>query len=106
MGLIPFLSPISIVYQMDVVRAAGLLVFRKVEQKTEFLLLKASYGIKHWSVTIGHVDPGEDELTTAFRETEEEAGLSRKPSSDRQRMDFTLQCKKPHRWYYQAKNDK
>ena len=29
-------------------------------------------------MTVGHVDPGENELQAAFRETEEEAGLHKK----------------------------
>ena len=40
-------------------------------------MLKASYGTKHWTPPKGHVDPGEDDLTTAYRETEEEAGLEK-----------------------------
>lgn len=71
----------------------------------EYLLLQTSYGEHHWTppkglqqtqsliwennITVfvfifkyhitcllsGHVDPGEDDLTTALRETKEEAGL-------------------------------
>ncbi|MGH0176585.1 UNVERIFIED_CONTAM: hypothetical protein FKN15_005971 [Acipenser sinensis] len=41
----------------------------------EFLLLQTSYGKHHWTPPKGHVDPGEDDLQTALRETQEEAGL-------------------------------
>merc|ERR1712037_186887 len=61
----------------EVVRAAGLLIFRRSQPELQFLLLKANYGERHWSITKGHVDPGEDEFTTALRETKEEAGLTR-----------------------------
>ncbi|XP_054743081.1 bis(5'-nucleosyl)-tetraphosphatase [asymmetrical] [Anastrepha obliqua] len=57
-------------------RAAGLVIFRRVTQQIEYLLLRASYGDFHWSSPKGHVDPGEDDFTTALRETKEEAGYS------------------------------
>ncbi|XP_055390148.1 bis(5'-nucleosyl)-tetraphosphatase [asymmetrical] [Condylostylus longicornis] len=57
-------------------RAAGFLVFRILNNQIEYLLLRASYGIRHWSPPKGHVDPGEDDFTTALRETKEEAGYS------------------------------
>ncbi|CAD6190918.1 unnamed protein product [Caenorhabditis auriculariae] len=60
-----------------VVRAAGLVVYRKLGEKTEFLLLQASYPPHHWTPPKGHVDPGEDEWTAALREVNEEAGLTK-----------------------------
>lgn len=30
-------------------RAAGFLIFRRLNSQTEYLLLKASYGNKHWT---------------------------------------------------------
>ncbi|CAK7293525.1 bis(5'-nucleosyl)-tetraphosphatase [asymmetrical] [Vulpes vulpes] len=63
-------------------RACGLIIFRrrlipKVENPTiEFLLLQASDGIHHWTPPKGHVEPGEDDLETALRETQEEAGIA------------------------------
>lgn len=73
-------------------RAAGLVIYRQIEstKPVEYLLLKASYGSKHWSPPKGHVDPGEDDLTTAMRETKEEAGYG--PSDltvyDQHRMEL------------------
>ncbi|EDW03114.1 bis(5'-nucleosyl)-tetraphosphatase [asymmetrical] [Drosophila grimshawi] len=55
-------------------RAAGFVLFRRLCGQIEYLLLKASYGDFHWSSPKGHVDPGEDDFTTALRETKEEAG--------------------------------
>lgn len=90
-------------------RAAGFLIFRRLNAQIEYLLLKASYGNKHWTPpkgkiftcieidsayptqidkhcsneiksyqlkSPGHVDPGEDDFTTALRETQEEAGYA------------------------------
>ncbi|CAD6997660.1 bis(5'-nucleosyl)-tetraphosphatase [asymmetrical] [Ceratitis capitata] len=57
-------------------RAAGLVIFRRIGEQIQYLLLRASYGDFHWSSPKGHVDPGEDDFTTALRETKEEAGYS------------------------------
>ncbi|KAB7495285.1 Bis(5'-nucleosyl)-tetraphosphatase [asymmetrical] [Armadillidium nasatum] len=57
-------------------RAAGLVIFRRVTQCFEYLLLQTSYGEHHWTPPKGHVDPGESDYETALRETKEEAGLS------------------------------
>ncbi|XP_061788230.1 bis(5'-nucleosyl)-tetraphosphatase [asymmetrical] [Nerophis lumbriciformis] len=62
-------------------RACGFIVFRRLancaspEDNIEYLLLQTSYGQHHWTPPKGHVDSGEDDLTTALRETKEEAGL-------------------------------
>lgn len=78
-----------------VVRAAGLVVFRRFSNRVEFLLLQASYPPHHWTPPkgrrfdaklglltqrsqasgLGHVDPGEDEWVAALRETKEESGI-------------------------------
>ncbi|NWU39078.1 AP4A tetraphosphatase, partial [Hylia prasina] len=67
------------------VRACGLIIYRrlqpaptsKVTDSIEYLLLQTSHGTQVYFSTLlaGHVDPGEDDLQTAFRETQEEAGL-------------------------------
>ncbi|XP_056129612.1 bis(5'-nucleosyl)-tetraphosphatase [asymmetrical] [Lampris incognitus] len=62
-------------------RACGFIVFRRLAasipppDNIEYLLLQTSYGAHHWTPPKGHVDPGEDDLATALRETKEEAGL-------------------------------
>ncbi|XP_077202677.1 bis(5'-nucleosyl)-tetraphosphatase [asymmetrical] [Paroedura picta] len=69
-------------------RACGLIIFRRLREAStppssaatagnniEYLLLQTSYGTHHWTPPKGHVDPGEDDLQTALRETQEEAGL-------------------------------
>ncbi|XP_032252810.1 bis(5'-nucleosyl)-tetraphosphatase [asymmetrical] [Halichoerus grypus] len=63
-------------------RACGLIIFRRrliptVDKPAiEFLLLQASDGIHHWTPPKGHVEPGENDLETALRETQEEAGIA------------------------------
>ncbi|KAJ8395565.1 hypothetical protein AAFF_G00030460 [Aldrovandia affinis] len=60
-------------------RACGLIVFRQLTpppaDNIQYLLLQTSYGKHHWTPPKGHVDPGEDDMATALRETQEEAGL-------------------------------
>ena len=73
-------------------RAAGFVVFRRLENApVEFLLLKASYGTKHWTPPKGHVDPGESDFETALRETVEESGLEAKHLE--QVKDFKVELK-------------
>merc|ERR1712126_181142 len=43
----------------------------------EFLLLQDIQRDHHWTPPKGHLDPGEDFMTAAIRETEEEAGLKK-----------------------------
>ncbi|XP_076751016.1 purine phosphoribosyltransferase family protein Apf [Xylocopa sonorina] len=57
-------------------RACGFVIFRRVQTKIEYLLMQVSYGKHHWTPPKGHVDPGESDMETALRETEEEAGFS------------------------------
>ncbi|XP_076669611.1 purine phosphoribosyltransferase family protein Apf [Andrena cerasifolii] len=56
-------------------RAAGFVVFRRMQGMIEYLLMQTSYGDHHWTPPKGHVDPGESDLDTAVRETKEESGL-------------------------------
>ncbi|KMQ91265.1 bis-5-nucleosyl-tetraphosphatase [Lasius niger] len=37
--------------------------------------MQTSYGQHHWTPPKGHVDPGESDMETALRETQEEAGF-------------------------------
>ena len=75
--------------------AAGLIVFRRmINQSVEYLLLQASYGIKHWSPPKGHLDDGETDLEAAVRETLEEAALAKdvdytilNPADERMRIE-------------------
>lgn len=57
-------------------RSVGFIVFRRLNSQIQFLLLKASNG-GHWSPPKGHVEPGEDDLMTAYRETQEEVGYDK-----------------------------
>ncbi|XP_076037447.1 purine phosphoribosyltransferase family protein Apf isoform X2 [Oratosquilla oratoria] len=57
-------------------RAAGLVVFRRMKKNIEYLLMEASYEKNLWTPPKGHVDPGESDMETALRETCEEAGLT------------------------------
>lgn len=57
-------------------RASGFIIFRRIfNNPVQYLLLQTSYGSHHWTPPKGHVEAGESDEETAFRETEEEAGL-------------------------------
>ncbi|KAI6202452.1 Bis(5'-nucleosyl)-tetraphosphatase [asymmetrical] [Aphelenchoides besseyi] len=60
------------------VSAAGLLIYRVINNTNEYLLLQASYKPYHWTPPKGHVDPGETEWQAAIRETKEEAAIDEK----------------------------
>jgi len=74
--------------------AAGLVVFRRNESNLEYLMLQTSYGEHHWTPPKGHVDfEDEDPLSTAYRETLEEAGLKK---DDLKLYDSTRKMLKYH----------
>jgi 8-oxo-dGTP pyrophosphatase MutT (NUDIX family) len=67
--------------------SAGIIVYRMAENKPRFLLLY--HGGKYWNFPKGHIEPlssfegqvasqKENDIQTAFRETEEETGLKKK----------------------------
>lgn len=55
-------------------RSAGFVLFRRPAGR-EPLFLLLDYG-RHWDFPKGHVEPGEDDLTAARRELEEETGIT------------------------------
>lgn len=55
-------------------KSAGIILFRRDGDGVRFLLIKnAAHG--HWDFPKGHIDPGEDEMQAARRETREECGI-------------------------------
>lgn len=54
---------------------AGFIVYRRTSEGLKFLLLYRRGG--YWNFPKGHFEHGENALSTAFRETEEETGLKR-----------------------------
>ena len=57
--------------------AAGFIVFRRLQQQVQYLLMQTSYGSHHWTPPKGHLEEGETEMDAAVRETEEEAGITK-----------------------------
>ena len=53
-------------------KACGILLYKQTPQ-TRILLMRHA---DRWDLPKGHIEPGEDELACALRETEEETGLS------------------------------
>ncbi|XP_050524975.1 bis(5'-nucleosyl)-tetraphosphatase [asymmetrical] [Daktulosphaira vitifoliae] len=56
-------------------KAGGLVIYRKVFNEIQYLLLQASYENHHWTPPKGHLEENESDMDAAVRETEEEAGL-------------------------------
>jgi len=56
-------------------KSCGVLPFRTVNEKREFLLVFESFS-KCWSLPKGHMEAGETEVQTALRELFEETGLT------------------------------
>ncbi|XP_065350615.1 bis(5'-nucleosyl)-tetraphosphatase [asymmetrical] [Cloeon dipterum] len=71
---------------MGEIRAAGFVIFRRLSNQIQYLLMQASYEPFHWTPPKGHVEEGEDNMETAKRETKEEAGIDFK---DLKLTDFT-----------------
>ncbi len=55
-------------------KSCGAVVYKKVNDYYEFLVIKHNNG-HHWGFPKGHVEEGEKEAETALREIEEETGL-------------------------------
>lgn len=58
-------------------RACGFVIFRRIQGQIQYLLMQTSYGEHHWTPPKGHTKSGETDLQTAYRETQEEAGLTK-----------------------------
>ncbi|XP_059487224.1 bis(5'-nucleosyl)-tetraphosphatase [asymmetrical] [Neocloeon triangulifer] len=71
---------------MGEIRAAGFVIFRRLANQIQYLLMQASYEPFHFTPPKGHVEEGEDNLETAKRETKEEAGIDFK---DLKMLEFT-----------------
>ena len=54
-------------------RSAGAILFRRVDDGREYLLLH--YPAGHWDFPKGNIEPGEEPLDTARREVKEETNL-------------------------------
>ncbi|XP_077290791.1 purine phosphoribosyltransferase family protein Apf [Arctopsyche grandis] len=74
-------------------RATGFVIFRVLDENIQYLLLRASYGDRHWTPPKGHVDPGESDFITALRETKEEAGLDESDLEIFENVTKTLEYK-------------
>lgn len=56
-------------------KSAGAVVFRRLGQENEYLLLHYESG--HWDFPRGHIERGETEQITAAREIQEETGIKK-----------------------------
>lgn len=73
-------------------RSAGIIVFRIDDDARRYLLL--DYG-KYYEFPKGHLEPGEDDLTAALRELDEETGITSVQLVEGYKREIT--------YYYRAK---
>lgn len=76
-------------------KSVGVIVFRKVEDKIEYLLLHYRHG--HWDFSKGHTGKGETEEETMRRELKEETGI--------EEIKIMPGFSKKIRFFYKAKDD-
>eukprot|EP01129_Flabellula_baltica_P000052 TRINITY_DN10054_c0_g1_i1.p1 TRINITY_DN10054_c0_g1~~TRINITY_DN10054_c0_g1_i1.p1 ORF type:complete len:164 (+),score=32.32 TRINITY_DN10054_c0_g1_i1:22-492(+) len=58
---------------MIAVKSCGILIFRRTDTGTQFLLLRQR---NRYDLPKGHREPGEEDMDTAFRELREETGIT------------------------------
>lgn len=85
----------------DVVRAAGGVVWRRVDDHVEILVVhRPRYD--DWSLPKGKLDPGESEEEAALREVEEETGLRCELGAQLATVEYTDRKGRPKRVRYWA----
>ena len=66
-------------YCIALEKSVGAVIFRRTQDASdvdvEYLLIQYPHG--HWEFPRGHVEDGESELDTAYREIEEEVGITK-----------------------------
>jgi ADP-ribose pyrophosphatase YjhB (NUDIX family) len=55
--------------------SCGAVVYKKLDDRTQILLVKQAVDAECWGIPKGKMDPGETYTETAVRETREEAGI-------------------------------
>src|SRR5947207_3138150 len=69
-------------------RSAGVVVYRLARRDAQPQFLLLDYG-KYWDYPKGHVEKGEDDLTAALRELQEETGIDDAEIADGFRHEMT-----------------
>ncbi len=86
---------------MPIEKSAGAIIFRKEEGNIYYLLLHYPSGSRaakaYWDFPKGHMEKGEEEIETASREVEEEAGLKK--------LEFISGFKEQIEYFFKSKGE-
>lgn len=77
-------------------KSVGAVIFRKQDNKIYYLILK--YTAKHWDFVKGHIDEGETDMQTLFREADEETGIKD--------LKVVSEFKEIHKYFFKQYKDK
>jgi 8-oxo-dGTP pyrophosphatase MutT (NUDIX family) len=76
--------------QADGSSHAGGVVFRRVDDQVEYLLVQAKNAPQEWVLPKGHIEPGERMKETAVREVREETGVWARIKSELSGVSFSV----------------
>ena len=69
---------------------AGGVVYRRANEKVEYLLVRPKRGQDEWVLPKGHIEPGEKSKETAIREVQEETGVVARVIAPLQVTEFEI----------------
>jgi 8-oxo-dGTP pyrophosphatase MutT (NUDIX family) len=73
---------VNLVTQYVIEQRAGGVVFRRMSDRIEYLLVTSNSNPERWIIPAGHIETGESAATAALREVTEEAGVQARIVTD------------------------
>lgn len=85
---------------------AGGVVFRRVGEQVEYLLVQAKHSPQDWVLPKGHIEPGERMQEAAVREVREETGVWARIKSELKDISFAVSGERVKVRFYLMEADK
>jgi 8-oxo-dGTP pyrophosphatase MutT (NUDIX family) len=79
---------VNFVTQYVTEQRAGGVVFRRIADRIEYLLVTSNSNPKRWIIPAGHIETGESAAIAALREVAEEAGVQARILADLQNYQY------------------